>query len=85
MACLDTSFLIDLAGGGGKLRCARAATKLRHLAARGESLTTTRFNVAELYVGVYRTDALIVPDVQAPSGGRMRYSPTDAGTMKVSA
>jgi predicted nucleic acid-binding protein len=56
MACLDTTFLIDLVGGGGKARCARAAAKLRELARRGETLFTTRLNVAELYVGVYRAD-----------------------------
>ncbi|OGV77687.1 MAG: hypothetical protein A3K18_11820 [Lentisphaerae bacterium RIFOXYA12_64_32] len=55
MACLDTTFLIDLAGGGGKARCARAASKLRGLVGRGELLVTTRFNVAELYVGVHRS------------------------------
>ena len=55
MACLDTTFLVDLAGGGGKARCARAATKLRALIARGDLLCTTRFNVAELHVGVYRS------------------------------
>jgi len=30
--------------------------KLRELVDRGESLVTTRFNVAELYVGVCRSD-----------------------------
>lgn len=55
MACLDTTFLIDLAGGGGKVRCNRAATKLRALIARGDGIVTTRFNVAELFVGVYRS------------------------------
>ena len=56
VACLDTTFLIDLAGGGGKARCSRAVAKLRDLAAREETLTTTRFNVAELYVGVHRSN-----------------------------
>ncbi|MBN1675906.1 MAG: type II toxin-antitoxin system VapC family toxin [Kiritimatiellae bacterium] len=56
MACLDTSFLLDLAGGGGRRRRIRAEAMLRELAQRGEPLFTTRFNVAELYVGVYRSD-----------------------------
>ena len=56
MACLDTTFLIDLAGGGGKSRRSRAEAKLRELGRRGESLFTTRLSVAELYVGVYRVE-----------------------------
>jgi tRNA(fMet)-specific endonuclease VapC len=56
MACLDTTVLIDLAGGGGRMRCSRAAAKLRDLVRRGESICTTRLSVAELYVGVYRAD-----------------------------
>lgn len=56
MACLDTTFLIDLAGGGGKRRKSMATAKLRDLVSRGETLVTTQFNVAELYVGVNRAD-----------------------------
>lgn len=52
MACLDTSVLLDLLGRGGKSRHRRAADAARRLAAEG--LTTTRFNVAELLVGVAR-------------------------------
>src|ERR1041385_2436024 len=49
MACLDTAFLLDLG-----LR-ARARRKLEALAASEEALTTTRFNVAELWVSVERS------------------------------
>ena len=55
MACLDTTVLVDI------VRCKsgrkeRAFKKLHELSDRGESLVTTRFNVAELYVGVERSD-----------------------------
>jgi tRNA(fMet)-specific endonuclease VapC len=56
MACLDTSFLIDLIRSGASARRRRATDKLRDLLARGEGLTTSRFNVAELLVGVYRSN-----------------------------
>jgi len=55
MACLDTTFLIDLGRQSGA-RQTRARTKLRDLAERGERLSTTRFNVAEIDVGVFRSD-----------------------------
>jgi predicted nucleic acid-binding protein len=55
MACLDTPVLLDLAGRGGKRRRDRAYGKLQALIDDGQSLFTTRFNVAELYVGVYRS------------------------------
>ena len=55
MACLDTSVLLDLLGRGGRGPRTRAASFLRELVARGEPLTTTRLNVAELYVGVERS------------------------------
>ena len=55
MACLDTSFLLDAAGRGGRQLRARARGKLAALVEAGEVLTTTRFNVAELWVGVERT------------------------------
>lgn len=54
MACLDTTFLIDLSRRGASHRCARARAKLAELAARGETMATACFNVAELYVGVFR-------------------------------
>jgi predicted nucleic acid-binding protein len=55
MACLDTTMLIDLAGRSARLR-KRAFTKLKELVRRDETLVTTRFNVAELYVGIARSD-----------------------------
>lgn len=55
MACLDTSVLLDAAGRGGRHFRARARAKLASLVEAGEVLTTTRFNVAELWVGVERT------------------------------
>jgi tRNA(fMet)-specific endonuclease VapC len=54
MACLDTTFLIDLLGKSSE-RKQRAVGKIRELAERGEELATTRFNLAELYVGVSRS------------------------------
>ena len=56
MACLDTSFLIDLIRSGAPTRRRRATDKLKEILARGEHLTTSRFTVAELLVGVYRSD-----------------------------
>jgi len=52
VACLDTTFLIDLAGGTYQ---ERAFSKLSDLIRQGQILTTTRFNVAELYVGITRS------------------------------
>ncbi len=54
MACLDTTFLIDLLGRSSE-RKQRAVGKIRELAERGEELATTRFNLAELHVGVSRS------------------------------
>jgi predicted nucleic acid-binding protein len=54
MACLDTTVLLDLLGRGGRPRRRRATDVIRRLASAGEILTTTRFNVAELLVGVAR-------------------------------
>ena len=53
MACLDTTLLIDLSRRRGARR-GSARDKLRELLRRGEQLSTSRFCVAELYVGVYR-------------------------------
>jgi tRNA(fMet)-specific endonuclease VapC len=55
MACLDTTMLIDMAGRNARLTN-RAFTKLKELVRRDETLVITRFNVAELYVGVARSD-----------------------------
>ena len=55
MACLDTTFLIDLGRRTGERRL-QARNKLKALLASGERLVTTRFNVAELNVGVFRSD-----------------------------
>lgn len=51
MACLDTTFLIDLGRSRGELGN-RAARKMVELALGGETVVTTRFNVAELYMGI---------------------------------
>ena len=51
MACLDTSFFLDLARANAPKRL-RARAKLEELTDRGETIATTRFNAAELYVGV---------------------------------
>ncbi len=55
MACLDTSLLLDATGKSGRNSRAQARRKLDTLVAVGEVLTTTRFNVAELWVGVERS------------------------------
>jgi tRNA(fMet)-specific endonuclease VapC len=55
MATLDTTILVDLL----RPRCKRhrsALAKLADLASRGDSLVTTRFNVAELEVGMELSD-----------------------------
>jgi len=54
MACLDTTLLLDLAGRGGAELQLRAEQKVRQLLAEGRTLSTTRFCVAELYVGVWK-------------------------------
>ncbi len=54
MACLDTTILIDLAGRNSP-RKEQAVRKIEELAGKGQTLATTRFNVAELYVGVARS------------------------------
>ena len=54
MACLDTTILIDLLGKKSQLK-ERAIAKVESLIGNGQSLATTRFNVAELYVGVSRS------------------------------
>lgn len=51
MACLDTTFLIDLLR-----RRPDALEKLTLLENSGEDLTTTPVNLIELYIGVYRSE-----------------------------
>lgn len=55
MACLDTTILLDLGGVGGSARRDRAERKIAELIHRDETLVITRFNLAELLVGVYRS------------------------------
>ncbi len=55
MACLDTSVLIDLMAPGARPARRKLARLLRRLVADGERLSTTRFTVAELWVGVCRS------------------------------
>ena len=54
MACIDTTVLIDLVGSKNKYR-EKALFKIDQLIQRNETLVTTRFNIAELYVGVERS------------------------------
>ena len=51
MASLDTSILVDVLRRRSRFH-QRALAKLDELAARGETLATTRFTAAELYVGI---------------------------------
>ena len=54
MACLDTTMLIDLLGNKSANR-EKALAKIDQLTGDGEALYTTRFNLAELYVGIARS------------------------------
>jgi predicted nucleic acid-binding protein len=54
VACLDTTILIDLMGRVSPRR-ELAIRKIKQLTEKGQTLATTRFNVAELYVGVARS------------------------------
>ena len=70
MACLDTTILIDLLARGGRRVRQRARHRITQLEQEGEYRTTTRFNVVELYVGVYRsrdrdTERALVDDLCA--------------------
>ena len=59
MTSLDTTLLIDLTREQRRKRPGPASAKVRQLLAAGESLATTRINVAELRVGIARsTDRL---------------------------
>ena len=55
MACLDTTLLLDLRGRGGRKLRERAEKKVREVKSAQEHLTTTIFNVAELWVGIERS------------------------------
>jgi tRNA(fMet)-specific endonuclease VapC len=55
MAVADTSFLLDLVRGPRSRIGGKARARLRELHAADEPLATTRFNVAELLVGVARS------------------------------
>ena len=55
MASLDTSILVDILRRRSRFH-QRALEKLDDLEARGEILATTRFTVAELYVGIELSD-----------------------------
>jgi predicted nucleic acid-binding protein len=55
MATLDTTILVDLLRRRSKHH-QTAVAKLADLASRGDSLLTTRFNVAELEVGIELSD-----------------------------
>lgn len=52
MALLDTTMLIDLLRKPNSGAHARAAQKVLALKESGQTLTTTRLNVAEIFVGV---------------------------------
>ena len=52
MACLDTSAVLDLMGRGGSSRRRDVLGPVRSALGRGEYLATTRFTVAELWVGI---------------------------------
>ena len=54
MACLDTTILIDLLGNNTANR-EKALAKIDQLTHDREPLYTTRFNLAELYVGIERS------------------------------
>ena len=51
MACLDTTMLVDL-NRADVAYGRRAAQKVVELTDRGQALATTRFNAAEMYLGV---------------------------------
>jgi tRNA(fMet)-specific endonuclease VapC len=55
MACLDTTVLIDLLRSNLDWK-RRALDKIEQLSSRGESIVTTRFNLAEIYVGIELSD-----------------------------
>jgi len=56
MALLDTTVFVDLGGRSGKKRAAAAEEVLRRILGSGETLMTSRINLAELYVGAELSD-----------------------------
>ena len=56
MALLDTTVYVDLRGRGGAARKAEAEEIMRQLLLDGETLVTSRVNVAEIYIGVELSD-----------------------------
>jgi tRNA(fMet)-specific endonuclease VapC len=55
MACLDTGAILDLVGRGSRQAQADVYKRLQALQSTQEELTTTRLNVAELWVGIFRS------------------------------
>ncbi|MGD0655277.1 MAG: type II toxin-antitoxin system VapC family toxin [Thermoguttaceae bacterium] len=55
MACLDTTILIDLLRSNLQLK-RRALDKIEQLSVGGQTIATTRFNLAELYLGIELSD-----------------------------
>lgn len=84
MACLDTTVLLDLMGRGGTGAAGRAYGNIQAALARGETLCTTRFNVAELYVGVHRAADSAAEDkrVKAVLSACVILDFTDAAAMQ---
>lgn len=68
MAVLDTNILIDLIRKRPTAASRRSAVLVRELLAEGESLLTTRFNVAELNVGVELSDDPAVESERVGAG-----------------
>ncbi|HVX85202.1 MAG TPA: hypothetical protein VH253_10495 [Phycisphaerae bacterium] len=56
MALLDTTVFLDLGGKHGRRYRAPAEAMIRQLLAGGETLMSSRVNLAELYVGVELAD-----------------------------
>jgi predicted nucleic acid-binding protein len=52
LACLDTDVLVDLTGRSGRALAQRAIASVLSIRGTGEEICTTRFNAAELYLGV---------------------------------
>ena len=55
MACLDTTVFLDLMVRSSSRNASAVAALIRQLKDDGEEIVTTRFNLAELYVGVERS------------------------------